>query len=506
LSERSKRVLVAIAGSGRGRRRATQSGVAAIALLAILVMGSLYGVLIAMNTATAELQRRREDATTAALQRAKEALIAYAITYSDTHPNEVIGYLPCPDNGGPQPEGQPPVGACGAARVSQLGRLPWKTLDIGPLRDSEGQCLWYAVSGTYKNNPKSNLMNWDTPGQFQVVGPDGVTSLAGTTSANRAVAVIFAPGAARGTQIRNPDPLKPICGGDYANAAGYLDAAAGVDNSVVSAVPEDVSRFIAPNATIPGGTLTDRVVFITADEIWTAAKKRADLQARLRALTEKVAQCLAQAANTNAALGDLHLPWPARLDISASAAPFYYEHDNFDDGPGPRRAGRFPYVMNSSAIGAGVADVFDLPCMSVMSPPYVPTAYLPTGTAARNWFENWKDQLLYVVADEFKPPPTPKTTTCGTTCLTVNGGLPQYAGMVLFGGQRGPGQLRSTAAEKDAVANYLEAPNDLNFSLRSADTSGPAGFNYQRLAGGTFPEIAYCIIPQAGMQAVAECP
>ena len=189
------RALVLSARCGRGR--ATQSGLAGIALLAILVMGSLYGVLVAMNTATAELQRKRDEATAAALRGAKDALIAYAITYSDTHPDEVIGYLPCPDNGGPQPEGQQAAGACGMARVSQLGRLPWKTLDVGPLRDSDGQCLWYAVSGTYKNNPKANLMNWDTPGQFEVVGPDGVTLLAGTTPANRAVAVIFAPGAAR---------------------------------------------------------------------------------------------------------------------------------------------------------------------------------------------------------------------------------------------------------------------------------------------------------------------
>ena len=85
------RALVLRARSGRGP--ATQYGVAAIALLAVLVMGSLYGVLVAMNTATAELQRKRDEATVLALQRAKEALIAYAITYSDTLPGEVIGYL-----------------------------------------------------------------------------------------------------------------------------------------------------------------------------------------------------------------------------------------------------------------------------------------------------------------------------------------------------------------------------------------------------------------------------
>jgi hypothetical protein len=493
------RALVASARWGRGRWRATQSGVAGIVLLAILVMGSLYGVLVAMNTATAELQRKRDETTAAALRRAKEALIAYAITYSDTHPGEVIGYLPCPDDG-TQAEGQAALN-CGAARVSQLGRLPWRTLALGPLRDSDGQCLWYAVSGTYKYNPKSNLMNWDTPGQFNVVGPDGVTLL--TTPANRAVAVIIAPGAARGPQVRVSDPLKPVCGGDYANAAGYLDAdaAAGVDNAVVSAAPDDVTPFIAGNAAGPGGNLTDRVVFITAEEVWTAAKKRADLEARLKALTQKVAECLAQAANTNAASLDLHLPWPARLNISASGAPFYYALNNFDDRPvgATLRAGRVPYVMDSSTLGAGVNDLFDLPCMNTASLPYFPTA-----TAPQNWFENWKDHFLYVIADEFKST-SPPTIACGPTCLTVNGtGL--YAGIVLFAGQKGPGQSRDTEANKDLVTNYLEAPNQASFSARYADTTGPAPFNYQRLAGGTFPEVAFCIAPNGPLQSAFECP
>jgi hypothetical protein len=464
-----------------------QTGFAALLLLVVLTMGSLYGLLVGLNDATAKLQRQREDRTAAALRQAKEALIAYAITYSDTHPDEVIGYLPCPDNGTHPQEGVTAFGACGAARVSYLGRLPWRTLGLGPLYDSDGECLWYAVSGTYKNNPKSGLMNWDTAGQFEVFGPDGVTLLAGSTVANRAVAVIIAPGAPRGAQNRTPTP-NTSCGNDYGNAAAYLDAAAGKNNAVVSAAADAVSQFISATPS-PGGTFTDRLIFITADEIWAAAKRRTDMQARLKALTERVAQCVAQAANTNAP-GDLHLPWPAASNVS-TLTNAYYDHDNLDD-TAPLRAGRLPWFLASSGVAGGINDLFDLACM--------------TATKDQNWYDNWKDHFLYVLADEFKPS-APPATACSGTCLTVDG-AGNFAGMVLFGGHRLPGQQRDTAGNKDLFASYLEAPNAATFQTRYSTPSGTGVFNYQKPATSSYPEVAYCIQPNPSntAQFASQCP
>ena len=162
------------------RKLSNQNGFAALLLLVVLTMGCALRAPCRPERRHCRTAAQREDRTAAALRQAKEALIAYAITYSDTHPDQVIGYLPCPDDGS-QPEGVSAL-VCGTARVSQLGRLPWRTLGLGPLHDSDGQCLWYAVSGTYKNNPKSGLMNWDSSGQFEVFGPDGVTLLAGSAS------------------------------------------------------------------------------------------------------------------------------------------------------------------------------------------------------------------------------------------------------------------------------------------------------------------------------------
>jgi len=456
--------------------------------LAIVVLGGLYSLLISMNIATAELQRKREDATTLALNRAKEALIGYAITYSDTHPNEVMGYLPCPDDGTASQEGAAALN-CGSARVSQLGRLPWATLDLGPLRDSDGQCLWYAVSGTYKYNPKSNLMNWDTTGQFEVVGPDGVTLLAGSPAANRAVAVIFAPGAPRSGQNRSAT-AGTLCGGDYANAAAYLDAAAGVNNATVSSTADAITRFIAANATDPAGTFTDRLVFITADDIWTAAKKRTDLLARLQATTQKVADCLAQAANANAP-GDLRMPGPATMSVSA-AIDDYYRLNNMDDLP-TLLAGHAPYRLDtapSGSLGFGVTNIFGLSCLAA--------------PRDQNWYENWKDHFLYVVADEFKPSAA-ATNACASTCLTVDG-TGTYAALVLFAGQRTAGQQRDTPANKDSIANYLEAPNAARFQDRYAGATVP--FNYTKIASTTYPELAYCIRPSTSppQQIASPCP
>lgn len=127
-----------------------------------------------------------------ALSKAREALLGYAATYRDSHPNEVFGYLPCPDMGGAgNVEGEAQT-ACGGADVTVIGRLPWKTLDLPPLRDASGECLWYAVSGNFKNNPKTaDLMNRDTNGLIEVMAADGTSFVAGALARQRAVAVVF---------------------------------------------------------------------------------------------------------------------------------------------------------------------------------------------------------------------------------------------------------------------------------------------------------------------------
>jgi hypothetical protein len=174
-------------------RRTGQAGVVAVLLLVILVMGSLYALLSGVNTATAELQQKRDDVTAVALKQAKEALIAYAAT-RPARP----GALPCPDldnNGiaggagfyGNNSEAIP-GGIHGGFTCPnagrQIGRLPWVTLGLPDLRDASGERLWYVMSGNFRNDG-SQIVNSDTPGQL---------SVAGVAPAAGVVAIIFAPG------------------------------------------------------------------------------------------------------------------------------------------------------------------------------------------------------------------------------------------------------------------------------------------------------------------------
>ena len=149
------------------------------ALLLMLALSGLLAVLIVLNllpTHTTQLERER--ATHEALARAKDALIAYVVANVDRFPNEAPGRLPCPELAAPaQPnsEGYAATPECGAQNVSVVGRLPWKTLDTEPIRDAQGECLWYAVSGNFKRSGAGGkLVNWDTLGQFVVLAPDGV--------------------------------------------------------------------------------------------------------------------------------------------------------------------------------------------------------------------------------------------------------------------------------------------------------------------------------------------
>lgn len=275
-----------------------QHGAALLIMLVILVVG-IAAVLVSSLTSSA-VKTARDDNTAAVLAQAKEALIGYAVTYSDTHGGQAPGYLPCPDpNGTTGVNGEGSSETCGSKNVSALGRLPWKTLGLSPLRDGNGECLWYAVAGTYKNNPMTDLMNWDTNGQFQVFSASNVM-LTGQLPDSYAVAIIFSPGVSLSNQNRSPDGTTPICGGNY-TASNYLDSDAtiGANNAAPSSIANAISQFFAAGAT---SNINDRIIFITKNDIWNAIKKRNDFQPAspnnpLNNMTLAAATCLASAGS-----------------------------------------------------------------------------------------------------------------------------------------------------------------------------------------------------------------
>ena len=190
-------------------------------MLVIMVMGAA-AVLLGSFSSTA-LENVRQEKTSAALALAKDALIGYAVTYGDMHAGETYGHLPCPDMDG-QAGGNPVEGTaetCGTKDANTMGRMPWRTLGLPAPRDGTGECLWYAVSGSYKNNPKtSSTMNWDNTGKLRVYSTDG-----NEIAPDEIVAVVIATGAVSPTNTPAQDRSgtnAPTCGGNYTHAA-YLD-------------------------------------------------------------------------------------------------------------------------------------------------------------------------------------------------------------------------------------------------------------------------------------------
>lgn len=262
-----------------------QRGAALMLMLVILILGASAMLLNSLNSTTTRFARDRVTAD--ALAQAKEALIGFAVTYGDTYIGNVHGYLPCPDKDGLPYEGGM-ESPCGSKNVSQIGRLPWRSLNLPPLRDGTGECLWYAVTGTYKYNPKTDLMNWDTNGQLQGYSTDGTLF---TQSDNQVVAVIFAPGSSLTGQDRSSSGT-PVCGGNY-TATNYLD-----NDTLHSFNNADIStaKYILPHEhrDINGNiilTVNDQMLFITKSDIFNAIKKRNNLGAFVSSLLNTAAAC-----------------------------------------------------------------------------------------------------------------------------------------------------------------------------------------------------------------------
>ena len=171
--------------SPKASREIQQRGIALIVVLVLL--GLLVGVLVAGFTGDLARQNKKQQQTTDALAKAKEALIGRAA--SDINRP---GSLPCPDidNDG---SAESPV-AYGGVCPSYIGRFPWRTLGVPDLRDGSGERLWYALTANFRDHPTGGVLNSDTPGQLNIVG---------TAPASNVIAIVFAPGPVVGSQVRD---------------------------------------------------------------------------------------------------------------------------------------------------------------------------------------------------------------------------------------------------------------------------------------------------------------
>lgn len=243
----------------RTGRRTAQAGLAALLLLAVLVMGSLYALLSGINTATADLQQKRDDTTAAALRQAKEALIAWSATRASQGP----GHLPCPDTDN---DGNSEGAACGTP-ATRIGRLPWRTLGLPDLRDANGERLWYVLSGNFINQV-GNPVNSDTPGQLTV---------AGIAPANNVIAIVFAPGPALAGQNRagpvvppETSPATSVCNPAADNNCRVQNYLEGENGDAANDLFVAARR--CEQTDCPGGAFNDQLATLTHQELFVAVE------------------------------------------------------------------------------------------------------------------------------------------------------------------------------------------------------------------------------------------
>jgi type II secretory pathway pseudopilin PulG len=257
-------------------------------MLILIILGLATALLVSALKSNPQIER--DKITADALAKAKDALIGYAIIYRDTHPDtggnrdKVFGYLPCPDTDNDGETNSP----CSGKGVTVAGRLPWKTLGLPPLRDSAGECLWYIISGSAKNNPPADVLNWDTVGQIEVHDASGQVLVPQNTH-DTPWAVIIGPGSATGTQDRNPAGTSE-CGGNN-NAAAYLEGL------TLNPAAGGVSTFVlATSDSARNGTNNDRGLWIASREIFDRVKKRSDFASDISTLLTDLKTSLDAAA------------------------------------------------------------------------------------------------------------------------------------------------------------------------------------------------------------------
>lgn len=414
-------------------RRSRQRGAALMVFSIIFVLAALAYLLSSLGPELGEARRERQ--THDALAQARDALIGYALKYredqmADGQPDRVYGYLPLPDLGTSRNNNASCANeGCAAANfggnglnTTVIGRLPWRTLGLEPLRDGNAECLWYIVSGSHQNQQRVTPMNWDVLGHLDVVVANGGAALAAalTSAHERPVAVIFSPGPPLPGQDRSLSATDSVtnCGGNY-EAKNYFDPvnAAAMDgvtnylggaNSASSVTDSDTSRKplalqgkvfalggnFLPNACEGNCSLlaNDAGLALTGDQLFGAIRKHANFRTDINSLMDRITDCLRD----------------------SGVAGGYGKIGGLDDG----------------------------------------TLCYGSQVVPRGYFQHYREM----------------TFTAGGT-MQVNG-TSNCAGALLFANQRGPGQLRITGTDKNNPANFLEGINHSSFVTPGTAFSG----------------------------------
>jgi hypothetical protein len=460
-----------------------QRGGAFIIFITVLVLGGLSLLLSGLNQGIAQKTENREQ-TIKALAEAKAALIGHALTYAETHRGQPPGYLPCPDQDGDGEADAP----CGLTGESIIGFFPWKTLGLSQLRDGNGDCLWYAVSGTYKNSPKQALDN-NSDGLFRIKDYKN-NIIIGNTSLEQAIAVLFSPGIAISTlsttQSRGITGVATECGSSSATAPiraaqNFLEisvAGPGLTYSMFD-FTADVPQTLASGFQKGRIVFNDTLLPITPTDFEPVYLRMSQW------VGDKVRQCLKaySTASTDVPTKALKLvPWTSTMNIATTDA-YYLDVTNqlFGHIPSPKTAVSTASLVNTVASNPKLSNKWTIDPDA--NRPYTVISYCfdeTLGTTYQDWYwwwwTKWKEQVF--VAVNTANTPAVNTTTPGVSNnLQVAYGdinAPSYVNasfLVFVAGRRltytdntgaAHVQVRDSTTDKSDITNYLEPFYQLN--------------------------------------------
>lgn len=413
-----------------------QKGAALIVLTVILVLAASVVFVSQLNGSQIKVERGKKTAL--ALAEAKAVVIGDAVSQPLLTSE---GMLRLPDIGhGASPsvpsEGNSVSNFTGNMKnYSVLGKLPWKTLGIEPLKDGYGECLWYVVSGRFKKIPTTDTLNWDTQGQIDVIDKNG------NLLATNLAALIIAPEFTLNDQNRSlADAAYNQCGGNY-DAKNYLDtydslySIAGEVNYFSGstnnrlATNSDNKRFVFAK----NDYYNDRFIFISVDEIFRSFIKRSDFSAQISALLNDpdFISILNEITITSAATLPPNVKGTGNLGINCECSP--------------------PSCLSNKSI----ANINN-----------------------QTFCKNWKEMLLLTELS----PPMPIIIDGSVTAVNCNR-------VLIFGGQKMGVQARLDDTDKSDPANYLEDTNLIAFNTPNNDFNGVSTFN----AANPSTDILRCI-------------
>ncbi len=430
-------------------------------LLALAVALGFFFVSIGSSS----IEKNRRDRTNEeVLQKAKEALIAYATARKMTSLTPMPGTLPCPDM---DDDGDAET-SCGNAsgstqQVNRLGRLPWKTLGLDDLRDSSGERLWYAISSKYKSNTANGDLNPSTGlGTITLRNASGTVLLDGTSAdiysanAGGAVAIVIAPGPplqrqgdpvvqnrtciggscdALGKCLTTPAASTPKC-----NPTNYLDIGLGEDNA--NFIDQNVSRagnangFIMGPVVVSGTTIVnDRIVAIRYSDIMLPMQQR---------VAQEVKSCFSAYAalsqNRN------RFPWPTPICQQGGNSP----GDKWEDSSSVL-FGRVPDTPFTTTATVGMSEQWGATDCNIDS--------------GVGWWPAWKKHVFYALAPAYAPSVSVPVAPCASasSCLQAQSTTGATIAVdkqivVLVAGAPIGGQIRGGSNDANAI-NYLELSN-----------------------------------------------